>query len=124
MRDAGAGSLHCPDHFTLPAATAFLSYLYTDALDVEAEVQLAMEVLHMATYYGVGRLVSLCEELLAAGLMESDARDPGMCAGGFCCADVDHNCTCCLWRVCTTSERAGCTFHNVVERVALHTYHV
>lgn len=77
MRDAGAEALHCPDHFSLPAATAFLGYLYTDVFDSDADVQLAMEVLHMATYYGVARLVALCEEVLSSGLMDSDAQDAG-----------------------------------------------
>lgn len=79
MRDATTNTLHCPDHFSQHAAAAFLHYLYTDALDDDLDVQLAMELLHMATYYSVSRLVSLCEERLAAGLMESDAHDTGAC---------------------------------------------
>ncbi len=79
MRDATHHVLHCPDHFAQPAAAAFLHYLYTDTLDEDLDIQLTIEVLHMATYYSVTRLVSLCEERLAGGLQEADAHDPGAC---------------------------------------------
>jgi len=67
MADAELSVCHVPDHFPQKAVDKFLRYLYEDKLDVDGENE-AVEVLHLAQYYGVPRLAAMCEGLLAKAL--------------------------------------------------------
>lgn len=64
MCDAKLDCVHIPDHFSQSAVGAFLNFLYHDKVEVDLETE-AVEVLHLAQYYGVPRLAQLCEGMLA-----------------------------------------------------------
>ena len=55
----------------------FLHYLYTDKMDHRISPQHVVAVLHVAHYYGAGRLVGLCEAVLAKELKRGDSDDEG-----------------------------------------------
>jgi len=68
MRDALISVVHVPDHFSQDAVNSFLKYLYHDKVDINPGNDAVAEVLLVAQYYGVARLVQLCEVLLAKEL--------------------------------------------------------
>ena len=59
------------------ATETFLHYLYYDKMDPRTSAQHVVAVLHVAHYYGAGRLVALCEAFLAKELKQSDKDDEG-----------------------------------------------
>lgn len=59
------------------AVETFLHYLYYDEMDPRTSPQHVVAVLHVAHYYGAGRLVALCEAVLAKDLKQSDREDEG-----------------------------------------------
>ena len=63
------------------ATETFLHYLYYDKIDPRTSAQHVVAVLHVAHYYGAGRLVALCEAFLAKELKRSDKDDEGEFAG-------------------------------------------
>lgn len=77
MRDAEDSELHVPEHFTKDAVETFLHYLYHDKIDSRTSPQHVVAVLHVAHYYGAGRLVGLCEAILAKELKRGDRDDEG-----------------------------------------------
>ena len=56
---------------------AFVNYVYQDWLDARIGPDLAVEVVHVAQYFGCPRLSALCEVILVKGLKAGDPRDPG-----------------------------------------------
>ena len=62
------------------AVETFLHYLYYDEMDPRISPQHVVAVLHVAHYYGAGRLVALCEAVLAKELKQSDRDDEGSAA--------------------------------------------
>lgn len=56
-----------------------MSYLYEDKMDVRISPQHVVAVLHVAHYYGAGRLVGLCEAMLAKELKRGSRDDEGWC---------------------------------------------
>ncbi|KAL0038735.1 hypothetical protein WJX79_005752 [Trebouxia sp. C0005] len=77
MRDAEDNELHVPEHFAKDAIETFLHYLYYDKVDTRTSAQHAVAVLHVAHYYGAGRLVGLCEAILATELKRGNRDDEG-----------------------------------------------
>lgn len=59
------------------AIETFLHYLYYDEMDPRTSAQHVVAVLHVAHYYGAGRLVALCEAVLAKELKRGDKDDEG-----------------------------------------------
>ena len=59
------------------AIETFLHYLYYDKMDPRTPPQHVVAVLHVAHYYGVSRLVGLCEAILAKELKRGDPEDEG-----------------------------------------------
>lgn len=59
------------------ATETFLHYLYYDTMDPRTSAQHVIAVLHVAHYYGAGRLVALCEAFLAKELKRGDKDDEG-----------------------------------------------
>lgn len=59
------------------AIETFLHYLYYDEMDPRISAQHVVAVLHVAHYYGAGRLVALCEAVLAKELKRGDKDDEG-----------------------------------------------
>lgn len=59
------------------ATETFLHYLYYDKMEPRTSAQHVIAVLHVAHYYGAGRLVALCEAFLAKELKQSDKDDEG-----------------------------------------------
>lgn len=68
MQDAGDDELSVPGQFSQDAMSFFLQYIYKDELPDELTPQTVIDILHVACYYGVPRLVVLCEHLLAEEL--------------------------------------------------------
>lgn len=68
MQDAGDDELSVPAQFSQDAMSFFLQYIYKDELPDELTPQTVIDILHVACYYGVPRLVVLCENLLAEEL--------------------------------------------------------
>ena len=81
---------------TQDAIETFLHYLYYDKVDSRTSPQHAVAVLHVAHYYGAGRLVGLCEAILAKELKRGDRDDEGLCC--FC---LYTSCICmlCLYQL-------------------------
>lgn len=77
MRDAEDNELHVPEQFAKDAIETFLHYLYYDEVDPRTSPQHVVAVLHVAHYYGAGRLVGLCEAILAKELKRGDRDDEG-----------------------------------------------
>lgn len=69
----------CADDFggVQEALRAFVNYVYQDWLDARTGPDMAVEVLHVAQYFGCPRLTALCEVILVKGLKGGDAEDPG-----------------------------------------------
>eukprot|EP00210_Caulerpa_lentillifera_P008674 g8273.t1 len=68
MQDACDDKLSVPVQFSQDAISLFLQYIYKDELPDQLTPQTVIDVLHIACYYGVPRLVVLCEHLLAEEL--------------------------------------------------------
>lgn len=71
MADATFTSVVVPEHFSRRSIDLFVQYLYHDTLECGPEE--AAEVIHVAQYFGVPRLVQLCEGKLAR-MLKSAAR--------------------------------------------------
>ncbi len=69
---------------TQDAIETFLHYLYYDKVDARTSPQHVVAVLHVAHYYGAGRLVGLCEAILAKELKRGDRDDEGLCCFCLC----------------------------------------
>lgn len=76
MQDAGDEELSVPSQFSQEAMSLFLRYIYKDELQADLPPQTVIDVLHVACYYGVPRLVVLCESLLAEALKIRHMEDP------------------------------------------------
>jgi len=76
MQDAGDEELSVPSQFSQEAMSLFLRYIYKDELQPDLSPQTVIDVLHVACYYGVPRLVVLCESQLAEALKTRHAEDP------------------------------------------------
>jgi len=76
MQDAGDEELSVPSQFSQEAMSLFLRYIYKDELQPDLSPQTVIDVLHVACYYGVPRLVVLCESLLAEALKVRHEEDP------------------------------------------------
>lgn len=73
MADAELSQVAVPEHFSFPAVSTFVQYLYTDKLTCPPEQ--AAEVLHVAQYFGVPRCAQLCEHMLAK-VLKTAQRSP------------------------------------------------
>eukprot|EP00798_Chlamydomonas_sp_ICE-L_P003386 gene3386-13426_t len=115
MRDAEEETINVPDGFTQQALVAALDYVYLDKLRMNKPssqhyqafvkalhvasyygvMRLVVEALHVASYYGVMRLVSLCENALSAPLrptsLDNSSTDDDGSSGddGQACSDGD-----------------------------------
>lgn len=54
-----------------------MNYVYQDWLDGRTGPDMAVEVVHVAQYFGCPRLSALCEVILVKGLKAGDPQDPG-----------------------------------------------
>ena len=70
MRDASLSHVRIPGEFSERATLAMVEYLYHDRLQV-VDRHNAVEVLQVAHYFGVPRLVIRCEHVLADVLLKS-----------------------------------------------------
>eukprot|EP00210_Caulerpa_lentillifera_P001264 g1220.t1 len=68
MQDSTAEELTVPSHFSQDSMALFLQYIYKDELPDQLTPQTVIDIVHVAGYYGVPRLVVLCEHLLAEEL--------------------------------------------------------
>lgn len=65
MKDASLAIINVPDHFSNKRAMeCLLQYVYYDCT-TEMDPYLAVDVLHLAQFYGIQRLAQLCEGILA-----------------------------------------------------------
>ncbi|GMH40376.1 hypothetical protein BSKO_08280 [Bryopsis sp. KO-2023] len=80
MLDANDGELSVPEQFCHDAMAIFLHYIYKDELPESLSAQRVIEILHVACYYGVPRLVVICESLLAEELRVHDGMDKDIAA--------------------------------------------
>ena len=78
------------------AIETFLHYLYYDKVDSRTSPQHIVAVLHVAHYYGAGRLVGLCEAILAKELKRGNRDDEGLCCFCLCTSCV---CMLCLYQL-------------------------
>lgn len=69
MADASLDSVAIPDGFSRKSIELLLHYVYHDTLDCSPEE--AVDVLRIAQYFGVPRLVQLCEHILARMVRKS-----------------------------------------------------
>jgi len=74
------------------AIETFLHYLYYDKVDSRTSPQHVVAVLHVAHYYGAGRLVGLCEAILAKELKRGDRDDEGLCCFCVCTSFICMQC--------------------------------
>jgi len=79
MRDAGAAVLAAPEGVSAAGVAALLRHVYCDDGVEGLPVEQLAEVVHVATFFGVPRLMALCEYKLAA-LLESPAPAPAPAA--------------------------------------------
>eukprot|EP00803_Ostreobium_quekettii_P009046 evm.model.scf_1524.2 EVM.evm.TU.scf_1524.2 scf_1524:3912-16148(-) len=72
MKDANNGELRSPETFEKEPMSMFLHYVYKDELPGRMDANVITQVLHIACYYGVPRLIAVCEKLLAKELLSMD----------------------------------------------------
>ena len=78
MRDSDLSSVKVPENFDKNAMTVFVHYLYRDSVPIHLphDANLTARVLHTAHYYGIPRLVNLCESILGEMLLNvQESRD-------------------------------------------------
>lgn len=85
MRDADASSIPVPEQFSQEAVRAFVNYVYQDWLDGRTGPDMAVEVVHVAQYFGCPRLSALCEVILVKGLKAGDPQDPDVVEASVNC---------------------------------------
>ncbi|KAK9857634.1 hypothetical protein WJX84_009149 [Apatococcus fuscideae] len=93
MRDAEAAHIPVPEHFSQEALRAFVNYVYQDWLDARTGPDMAVEVLHVAQYFGCPRLTALCEVILVKGLKGGDAEDPDVIEASVNCLAIADEAT-------------------------------
>lgn len=76
MQDSEDYELTVPSQFSQEAMSLFLQYIYKDELPDNLSAQIVIDVMHVACYYGVPRLVVLCESLLASALKRRHEESP------------------------------------------------
>ncbi|KAK9817485.1 hypothetical protein WJX74_003052 [Apatococcus lobatus] len=85
MRDAEASNIPVPEQFSQEALRAFVNYVYQDWLDARIGPDMAVEVVHVAQYFGCPRLSALCEVILVKGLKAGDPQDPDVVEASVSC---------------------------------------
>jgi len=76
MQDSLDDELEVPAQFSQESMSLLIRYIYKDTLPEDLTAQMVIDLLHVACYYGVPRLVILCESYLAKELMRQHEMDP------------------------------------------------